>query len=112
IDAGVHEAGIRGVFTLQLIFTLGFADNEIFLACKSINSVPVKGTPTPRGHSMVQILSPIDGSIVAERAYAPSTEIDHALADARTAQKYWRKRSLEDRARYCLAAVDAMVAMA
>jgi acyl-CoA reductase-like NAD-dependent aldehyde dehydrogenase len=60
---------------------------------------------------MIQIISPIDGSVFAERPLATRAEIDAALADARTAQKKWRKTPLAERARFCSKAVDAMLAM-
>src|SRR5580704_10561464 len=61
---------------------------------------------------MPKIISPIDGSIVAERPLATQAEIDAALADARRAQMKWWKTPLAERARFCTAAVDAMLAMA
>ncbi len=61
---------------------------------------------------LVKIVSPVDGSVVAERPLAKQAEVDAALDDARTAQRQWRKMSLDERARYCSAAVDAMLAMA
>src|ERR1700722_11347596 len=61
---------------------------------------------------MVKIISPIDGSIVAERPSATQVEIDAALAEAQKAQQKWRKTPLAERARFCTAAVEAMLAMA
>jgi len=61
---------------------------------------------------MVKIVSPVDGSIVAERPCATEAEIDAALVDAGRAQRAWRGTSLAERARFCSAAVDAMLAMA
>jgi acyl-CoA reductase-like NAD-dependent aldehyde dehydrogenase len=61
---------------------------------------------------VVRILSPVDGSIVAERPYAIQSEIDAALADAHRAQRRWRAAPLAERARFCAAAVEAMLAMA
>lgn len=61
---------------------------------------------------MVQIISPIDGSVVAERPLATQAEIDSALADARAAQEKWRKTPVAERGRFCTKAVDAMLAMA
>ncbi len=62
--------------------------------------------------TMVKIVSPVDGSLVAERPVATQPMIDATLADARAAQRGWRTTSLDERARYCTAAVDAMLAMA
>jgi acyl-CoA reductase-like NAD-dependent aldehyde dehydrogenase len=61
---------------------------------------------------MVKVISPIDGSTVAERPKASQPEIESALAGAHDAQRQWRRASLAERARYCSAAVDAMLAMA
>ena len=61
---------------------------------------------------MVKIISPVDGSIVAERRWATQAEIDAALHDAHRAQRQWRTTSIAERARFCTAAVEAMLAMA
>ncbi len=61
---------------------------------------------------MVTIISPIDGSVVAERSCAAQSEIDTALKVAQTAQRQWRATPVAERARFCLRAVDALVAMA
>jgi acyl-CoA reductase-like NAD-dependent aldehyde dehydrogenase len=55
-------------------------------------------------------ISPIDGSVVAERSYATDAEIAHALAHARAAQARWRETPLAERAAYCARFVDAFVA--
>lgn len=60
---------------------------------------------------MVRIVSPIDDSIVAERACASEGEIDDALMAAAAAQSEWRETPLGERARRCEAAVAAMLAM-
>ena len=62
--------------------------------------------------AMVKIVSPVDGSVLAERPYTTQADIETDLADARSAHQQWRRTSLEERARFCLAAVDAMLAMA
>jgi acyl-CoA reductase-like NAD-dependent aldehyde dehydrogenase len=61
---------------------------------------------------MPKIISPVDGSIFAERPLATQAEIDAALAAARHAQQRWRDTSLTERARFCSSAVDALLAMA
>jgi acyl-CoA reductase-like NAD-dependent aldehyde dehydrogenase len=61
---------------------------------------------------MVKIVSPVDGSAVAERAYATQTEIDAAFVNAHRVQQRWRNTPLSERARFCSAVVDAMLAMA
>ena len=58
----------------------------------------------------IRTISPIDGSVVAERAYASDAEISHVLAGARAAQARWREVPLAERAAYCARFVDAFVA--
>ncbi|MGE3314331.1 MAG: aldehyde dehydrogenase family protein [Planctomycetaceae bacterium] len=60
----------------------------------------------------IKIVSPIDGSTVAERPYATEMEIRAALDEAAASQKTWKKSSIAERAQFCSAAVDAMLAMA
>src|SRR5882724_5754939 len=60
--------------------------------------------------SAVVCLSPIDGSVVARRAYAPEGEIARVLAAARAAQSRWRDAPIAERADYCTRFVDAFVA--
>ncbi|NVJ90642.1 MAG: aldehyde dehydrogenase family protein [Methylocystaceae bacterium] len=45
----------------------------------------------------LQCISPIDGTIYAERPIASKSDADAAVAAARTAQKEWASRPLEDR---------------
>jgi len=59
----------------------------------------------------IRILSPIDGSIVAERTAITDSALAAAMGAARAAQRDWRKTSIAERAKSCLAAVDAMLAM-
>ncbi|WP_342359140.1 aldehyde dehydrogenase family protein [Terrarubrum flagellatum] len=56
-------------------------------------------------------VSPVDGREIARRKPASSAEIERAVAAARAAQKEWGALPLAERARYCSAAVDAMLAM-
>ncbi len=60
----------------------------------------------------VKIVSPVDGSVVAERPSATAGEIEAALAAANRAQQQWHATSLVERAQVCSAAVEAMLAMA
>jgi acyl-CoA reductase-like NAD-dependent aldehyde dehydrogenase len=62
-------------------------------------------------NGMIRCVSPVDGSVYAERPQASEAEIERALADARAAQYAWRRTSIAERAQYCSAAVDAMLAM-
>jgi acyl-CoA reductase-like NAD-dependent aldehyde dehydrogenase len=60
----------------------------------------------------VQCVSPVDGSIYAERSLASSDEIDKACGAARAVQAEWRRLAVSERAAYCGKAVDAMLGMA
>jgi acyl-CoA reductase-like NAD-dependent aldehyde dehydrogenase len=59
----------------------------------------------------LKIISPIDGSVVAERSCVKPAEIDAALGEAHRAQRQWRTTSLAEREKFCSAAVEAMLAM-
>ncbi|AWY38468.1 aldehyde dehydrogenase family protein [Pseudomonas putida] len=59
----------------------------------------------------IQLISPVDGRIYAERPYADAGQIEQALAAAATAQAQWKHRPLSERAAFCSAATDAMLAM-
>ncbi|MGE0846084.1 MAG: aldehyde dehydrogenase family protein [Flavobacteriaceae bacterium] len=59
----------------------------------------------------VKLTSPVDGSIYAEREYVSDRDIDAALKRACAAQAEWAKTPIAERARYCLAFLDAMKAM-
>jgi len=59
----------------------------------------------------IRCVSPVDGRVYAERPVATDAEIAAALNEARSAQTEWRRVPVADRARYCSAAVDAMLAM-
>ncbi|MFZ1387893.1 MAG: aldehyde dehydrogenase family protein [Thiolinea sp.] len=59
----------------------------------------------------IQCISPIDGSVYAERPVASAEQIQTCLAASRTAQPAWKRLSIQERAKYCNAAVDAMLTM-
>jgi len=59
---------------------------------------------------LVQCISPIDGGVYAERAYATRAEVDAALERARAAQAEWRAVPLARRCAILSAAVDRFVA--
>ena len=61
--------------------------------------------------STIQLISPVDGRVYAERRCADAAQIDQALAAAEAAQAQWKRRPLSERAAFCSAAVDAMLAM-
>ena len=60
---------------------------------------------------MIRTVSPVDGSLYAEQPAASDAEIAAALAGAKAAQRDWRHVPLAERARLCLAATEAMLAM-
>lgn len=53
-------------------------------------------------------ISPVDGKEYARRTSATPSQIDAALARARAAQKSWAKVSLDERARYMMAFLEAL----
>lgn len=59
----------------------------------------------------IQCISPIDGSIYAERPIASQAQIQACFTASRAAQASWKRLSIAERANYCHAAVDAMLAM-
>lgn len=59
----------------------------------------------------VKIISPIDGSVYAERPVARDAEIDSAVSAARAALPEWRNVPVAERTRYMLAFLDALIAM-
>lgn len=59
----------------------------------------------------VKIISPIDGSVYAERAFARDAEIEAAVTRARAALPAWRAVPVSERARYMLTFLDALLAM-
>jgi acyl-CoA reductase-like NAD-dependent aldehyde dehydrogenase len=61
--------------------------------------------------SDIVCISPVDGREVARKRTASGEEIAAAVAAAREAQAAWAQVPLGERAKLCLAAVDAMLAM-
>ncbi|YBV96569.1 aldehyde dehydrogenase family protein [Phyllobacteriaceae bacterium JZ32] len=59
----------------------------------------------------VKIVSPVDGSIYAERPVASDKALDAAVEAARAAQAAWAETPIAERGRYCLAALEALLAM-
>ncbi|WP_160109644.1 aldehyde dehydrogenase family protein [Pseudomonas izuensis] len=59
----------------------------------------------------IQLISPVDGRVYAERECADLVQLDKALDIAARAQAQWKRRPLSERAAFCSAAVDAMLAM-
>lgn len=56
----------------------------------------------------IQIVSPIDGSIVAERELATEKEILAALEQSNSAHASWKQISISERAALCHKAIDIM----
>ena len=56
----------------------------------------------------VKIISPIDGSVYAERSLASDAAIDSALTAARAALPQWRATPVAERSRFMLAFLDAL----
>ncbi len=59
----------------------------------------------------LRCVSPVDGRVYAERIAASEAHLAASLAAARAAQRQWRREPIAERARFCLAAVEAMLAM-
>lgn len=59
----------------------------------------------------IKCVSPVDGRVYASRPVAAKKKIDAVFAAARAAQDRWKRLPLAERAAYCSAAVDAMLAM-
>ncbi len=60
---------------------------------------------------LITCISPVDGSVHVQRLAVSDAEITTATKTARAAQRAWRHTSIAERARVCLAAVEAMLAM-
>ncbi|MBB5700819.1 acyl-CoA reductase-like NAD-dependent aldehyde dehydrogenase [Ochrobactrum daejeonense] len=58
-----------------------------------------------------KIISPIDGSVYAERSFLNEAAIASTVATAREAQSDWARLNIAERTRYCRAALDALTAM-
>ena len=59
----------------------------------------------------IKCISPVDGSVYASRPVATKKDIAATFAAAHAAQDKWKRLPLKERAAYCSAAVDAMLAM-
>ncbi len=59
----------------------------------------------------IKCISPVDGRVYAARPVATRKEIAATFAAARAAQDKWKRLPIGERAAYCTAAVEAMVAM-
>ena len=61
--------------------------------------------------STVKCISPVDGSVYAERPVATEAQVREAIARARDAQREWAATPVAERVRVLGAGVDAMLAM-
>jgi acyl-CoA reductase-like NAD-dependent aldehyde dehydrogenase len=59
----------------------------------------------------VKIISPVDGSVYAERPIARDADISSAISSARAALPAWRNTPVAERGRYMLAFLDALLSM-
>jgi acyl-CoA reductase-like NAD-dependent aldehyde dehydrogenase len=59
----------------------------------------------------VKIISPIDGSIYAERPLASAAEIEGAVIRARAARKAWGETTIPERQKILSHFVDALLLM-
>ncbi len=59
----------------------------------------------------VKIISPVDGSVYAERPIAKDAAVEAALTAARAALPKWRAAPVAERGRYMLAFLDALLSM-
>ena len=66
---------------------------------------------TKQSGTMLRCISPIDGSVFAERSALSAEEARGVIADARAAQKDWAKVPLEDRIKLVLAGIDQLAAV-
>lgn len=54
----------------------------------------------------IKIISPVDGTVVAERVIASTEEITQVLTNARTENNNWQARAVSERADICHKAID------
>src|SRR5579863_7208026 len=77
--------------------------------------MPTRGTSAPspaEGASMtetVKIISPIDGSVYAERPVADDAAIETAVVKARHAKQSWGEVTIAERAKFLSHFVDALL---
>src|SRR5688572_9473261 len=59
----------------------------------------------------VKIISPVDGSVYAERALTTDAQLDAAISRARASQAEWARRPVAERVRQTIAMLDALLAV-
>lgn len=60
---------------------------------------------------VIKLISPIDGSVYAERPALDDAAVDRVVSNARTAQVGWAAVPVAERVAYCLKALEALKAM-
>src|SRR3954451_22019534 len=70
------------------------------------------GRAAAGGAEIQRTITPVDGSVYAERPLASREEVARVIERARKAQAGWRRRAVEERAALMSAFVDAFVARA
>ncbi len=60
---------------------------------------------------IIKLISPIDGSVYAERPALDGSEVDKAVSSARAAQSGWAALPVSERVAYCVKALDALKVM-
>jgi len=58
----------------------------------------------------VNIISPVDGTVIAERNLATLADVDTVLKKSILAQKKWQRTNISTRAKFCHKAIDWLVA--
>lgn len=54
-----------------------------------------------KNNSIFQVISPVDGSVYVERAFAEDSNIEKVLAKSALSQRDWRRISIPERAKIC-----------
>ncbi|WP_298964600.1 aldehyde dehydrogenase family protein [uncultured Roseibium sp.] len=60
---------------------------------------------------VIKLISPVDGSVYAERAALDGTAVEKVISAARSAQPGWAATPIAERVAYCLKALEALKAM-
>ncbi|MBD1546222.1 aldehyde dehydrogenase family protein [Roseibium aggregatum] len=60
---------------------------------------------------VIKLVSPVDGSVFAERPALDEAQVEKVVSLARTAQIDWANTPIAERSAYCLKALDALKAM-
>jgi len=63
------------------------------------------------GPEKIQIVSPVDGAVLAQRTLPSDEEINTVLQGAVNSQLHWKRVSVAERAQFCHKAIDYMLSM-